>query len=127
MTDRHKELREYIASLTQNYLSITQLEEIESIVMRNAWRDIEIAPHNNDLLLLSGKVQYVGFYADKYTIESGSDDDDFEYNENDDTFYCTEGWYENQNNWGDYRAIAAIDYPPTKWMPIPKPKVRSDV
>ena len=63
----------------------------------------------------------VGQYAEKYSVESAGDDDESEYNDADDTYYCPEGFYEQQMNWDEYRWIA-IDscMPVIEWMEIPE-------
>ena len=72
--------------------------------------------------------QYVctGFHAEKYkNLAYGVDDDCVtDYNEEDDEYYISEGWYEVINNWDDYGYIA-IDDTVTHWMPLPEaPKMK---
>ncbi len=63
----------------------------------------------------------VGKYAGKHSIESHGDDDEVDYSEEKDTYYCPEGFYEQQMNWDEYRWIA-IDscMPVIEWMEIPE-------
>lgn len=116
-------------------------EELAEIVCENALKHIECTrPHPNtpwtkvsDQLPPSGrtvllKQQHdgcdpfviVGQYAEKHTIESHGDDDEVDYSEEADTYYCPEGFYERQMNWDEYRWIA-IDscMPVIEWAPIP--------
>lgn len=53
------------------------------------------------------------------TIESGCDSEIGEYDEEADTFYDPEGWYERIDNWGDYTAVAVCEGDVTHWMPLP--------
>ncbi len=68
--------------------------------------------------------QYIcdGLYAEKYKkLAHGIDDDCVtDYNEEDDEYYISEGWYERINNWDDYDFIAINDTV-THWMPLPEP------
>ena len=63
----------------------------------------------------------IGQYAEKYSVESAGDDDESEYNDADDTYYCPEGFYEQQMNWDVYQWIAIDSYMPViEWMEIPE-------
>ena len=73
-------------------------------------------------------VQYVcvGYYAEKFKhLAYGVDDDCVsEYNEENDEFYISEGWYEVIKNWDDYGFVAIDDFV-THWMPLPEaPKMK---
>jgi hypothetical protein len=59
------------------------------------------------------------------TVESGSESDIGEYDEESDCYYDPEGWYECIDNWDDYNAVAISD-PVTHWMPLPEPPDRSE-
>jgi hypothetical protein len=62
----------------------------------------------------------VGQYVRQFEVESESDDTEFEYNEENDTYYIKEGWYEAVDNW-DYGAyIAVANGTVDKWMEIPR-------
>lgn len=62
----------------------------------------------------------VGQYAEKHTIESSGDDDEVDYCEKNDTYYCPKGFYERQMNWDEYRWIALdSSMPVIEWAPIP--------
>ncbi len=43
-----------------------------------------------------------------------------EYDEETDTYYDPEGWYEQIDNWGDYSAVAVCEGDVTHWMPLPE-------
>lgn len=68
--------------------------------------------------------QYVcdGFHAERWKISASGVDDDCvtEYNEEDDEYYISKGWYEVIKNWEEYTSIA-IDDTVTHWMPLPEP------
>ena len=55
------------------------------------------------------------------TLESGCDSEIGEYDEETDTYYDPEGWYERINNWCDYTHIAVYEGVVTHWMPLPEP------
>lgn len=61
-----------------------------------------------------------GFYAERYkNLAYGVDDDRVtDYNEENDEYYISEGWYEIINNWDDYDFIAIDDFV-THWMLLP--------
>ena len=69
-----------------------------------------------------GQYVCVGYYAEKFKhLAYGVDDDCVsEYNEENDEFYISEGWYEVIKNWDDY-GFVAIDDTVTHWMPLPEP------
>lgn len=46
--------------------------------------------------------------------------DDWEYMEEDDTWWIPQGWYETADNFEDY-SYASIDGKVTAWMKLPKP------
>jgi hypothetical protein len=60
----------------------------------------------------------VGRYIKKHTEET--DDEDF-FEEWGEVYYTPEGWYENQDNWGDYAMIFIHEGEVTHWMPLPPP------
>jgi hypothetical protein len=55
-------------------------------------------------------------YAAPKTLEGNGESDFEEYDEESDTYYCPEGWYEKNEyedtNWN-------VDDPVTHWMPLP--------
>ena len=59
-------------------------------------------------------------WAAKHTVETNDDDGEWgEYNEDDDAYYCPEGWYE----WNEYEECHfAVDKgAPVAWMELPLP------
>jgi hypothetical protein len=64
----------------------------------------------------------VAEYIPRWTVEAGCDDDaPSEYSEEKDEYYYLEGWYEQQDNWGEYASIFINEGEVTHWMPLPKP------
>ena len=55
------------------------------------------------------------------TEESSGDNDFGEYDEEADTYWTPEGWYEQIDNWGEYSAVAVCEGTVTHWMPLPAP------
>ena len=43
-----------------------------------------------------------------------------EHDEESDSFYLTEGWYELMDNWDEYSSIAVVEGVVSHWMPLPK-------
>ena len=52
-------------------------------------------------------------------VESTPDSDFVEYDEETDTYYDPQGWYEQIDNWPDYSAVAVVEGEVTHWMPLP--------
>lgn len=82
----------------------------------------ERLPENDtNVLLWCESYCCVGYYIERFTVEApydyeGSD----EYNEEDDTYYVEEGWYERIYNWGDFSSVWIADRV-IAWMPLPEP------
>lgn len=49
------------------------------------------------------------------------DNFDADYDEESDTYYDPEGWYELIDNWGEYSSVAVTEGIITHWMPMPLP------
>jgi hypothetical protein len=65
-------------------------------------------------------------YVKRFTQESEDIDNfDAQYNEDDDTYYDAEGWYELIDNWGDYSSVAVVEGEVTHWQPLPPPPKES--
>ncbi len=105
-----------------------RIEKMNAKKIELSWIDVDDfkPPIMRYLLVLqktdSGKsIPVIARYVPKFTEElSGIDDEDFaEYNENDDTYYIPEGWYEQQLNW-DYYSDIYIHDRITHWMLLPE-------
>jgi hypothetical protein len=54
------------------------------------------------------------------TLEASGDwDGDCDYDEEADTYYCPQGWYECMDNWDEFRSIFVHEGEITHWMPLP--------
>lgn len=53
------------------------------------------------------------------TSEASDESEFSEYDEDTDTYYSPEGWYENIDNWGDYSSVFVCEGEVTHWMPLP--------
>lgn len=58
---------------------------------------------------------------------SGDDECASEYSEELDDYFHLEGWYEQQENWGDYASIFVHEGEVTHWMPVPKSPAAQEV
>lgn len=83
-------------------------------------------PKVNKPVLISAKYNNykyvcVGKWVEKYSVEDeGEEFDSADYNEENDTYYYPEGWYECIYNWGDYSDVFISDEV-IAWQPLPKP------
>lgn len=65
-------------------------------------------------------------YVKRFTQESEDIDNfDAQYDEETDTYYDAEGWYELLDNWGDYSSVAVFEGEVTHWAPLPPPPKES--
>ena len=77
-------------------------------------------------VLISAKNNYykyvcVGKWVEKYSVEDEGEEFDFaDYNEENDTYYYPEGWYECIYNWGDYSDVFISDEV-IAWQLLPEP------
>ena len=62
----------------------------------------------------------VGRYFERFKEEARTDEDHYEYREEDDSYYVVEGWYEQQRNWDDYASIFIHEGAITHWAPLPE-------
>ena len=73
--------------------------------------------------LMSGKHKYYvceAMYTAPKTVSAGGYDDfDADYDEETDTYYYPEGWWEKIHNWDEYSNVAIADFV-THWMPLPE-------
>lgn len=58
-------------------------------------------------------------HVNKYEIEATGDDCHSEINDENDTEYLREGWYELIDNWGEYSSVNVCEGVVTHWMPLP--------
>lgn len=62
------------------------------------------------------------YHINKFSVEwdpSWDENIDCDYNEDDDTGYIPEGWYEVIHNWGEYGSVK-IEDTVTHWMSMPR-------
>lgn len=91
------------------------------------WQPIETAPKATKVLITynnsKGKSRViVARYLPKYFMEDDAYfDDSMDYNEENDTYYYPEGWYEQIDNWDSYTDMFISEGVPTHWMPLPNP------
>ena len=75
--------------------------------------------------LMNGKYKYYvceAMYTAPKTVSAGGYDDfDAVYDEETDTYYYPEGWWEKIHNWDEYSNVAIADFV-THWMPLPEPQ-----
>lgn len=58
-------------------------------------------------------------YVGKFQIEASGDDCYTEINDENDTEYLREGWYELIDNWGEYSSVHVCEGVVTHWQPLP--------
>ena len=86
----------------------------------------ERLPKVDKPVLISAKNNYykyvcVGKWVEKYSVEDEGEEFDFaDYNEENDTYYYPEGWYECIYNWGDYSDVFISDEV-IAWQLLPEP------
>ena len=66
------------------------------------------------------RITVCGAYYPKYCLESACNDEGHDYFEEDNNYYCSEGWYESIDNWDDYTQVH-IAYQVTHWTLLPNP------
>jgi hypothetical protein len=75
------------------------------------------------VLAYDGKNWIIAIYAEKCTREQPSDADVFDYNEDDDTYYWPDGWYE-ESYYNPDSIIYFIDKEIIAWQELPpKPQI----
>jgi hypothetical protein len=91
------------------------------------WRSVSELPEEDQIVIATylnsyGKRRRVrAVYIRQYEEELDYDDDsDYEYNEENDTYYLKEGWYELIDNWPDYSSVAIVEGVVDHWLPMPK-------
>jgi hypothetical protein len=100
--------------------------EIKQLKAQLTWRPVSEKPERGETVIATylnsyGKRRRVrAVYIRQYEEESDYDDDsDYEYNEENDTYYLKEGWYELIDNWDDYSSVAIVEGVVDYWMPMP--------
>jgi len=91
------------------------------------WRPASELPKEDQIVIATylnsyGKRRRVrAVYIRQYEEELDYDDDsDYEYNEENDTYYLKEGWYELIDNWSDYSSVAVCEGEVDYWMQMPE-------
>lgn len=92
------------------------------------WQPIATAPHSIPVLVHyknshdKSRVIKARFVA-RFTEEAGFDYEEgcAEYDEENDRYTTTEGWWEQIDNWPDYGEVAVHEGVPDHWMPLPEP------
>jgi hypothetical protein len=68
----------------------------------------------------SGKQRIIrAMYVAKFTVKAQGDDCYSEINDENDTEYLREGWYELVDNWGEYSSVNVCEGVVTYWRPLP--------
>ena len=87
----------------------------------------QMPEHGKDVLVCytthhsSKQVIVVGRYFERFREEARTDEDNYEYREDDDSYYVVEGWYEQQRNWDENCASIYIQEGHiTHWAPLPE-------
>lgn len=71
---------------------------------------------------LGNRRTIIASYFPARAVESDGEDDAYdEYCEESDQYFYCEGWYEQQDNWGEYSSIYVNEGEVTHWMPLPEP------
>jgi len=100
----------------------------ESLAFDSPWLDANLVKPEKSCLAFYrnrlGKRRLVkAFYAKKFEMEADIYwDDGYEgcdYDEESDTYYVAEGWYEEIDNWDDLSFISITEGTVTHWMPLP--------
>jgi len=95
---------------------------------KTQWRDANLVKPEKSCLAFYlnslNKTRLVkAFYVKKFEMEADIYwDEGYEgcdYDEESDTYYVTEGWYEEIDNWDDLSFISITEGTVTHWMPLP--------
>ncbi len=131
-----KELRHYLSGITtpqNNPLPARQIIEGRYLLERikselntptTPWISASVLlPDKNCLAFYKnsfGKNRIVkAFYAKKFQLEQSPDNSYQDYNEETDTYFLPEGWYETIDNWPDFSYIEITEGEVTHWMVLP--------
>lgn len=92
------------------------------------WQPIDTAPSGKPVLVhyrnshgkgRTIKARWVARWTEEASFEA--EDGCSEYNEENDTYYVTEGWWECVDNWDDFTEVKVSEGVPTHWHPLPEP------
>lgn len=107
-------------------LALYALPPASQVQQESQWNAIETAPKNKKIIVryknVLGKDRTVfAKYLDKFTEEATEGTDcETDYCEDDDTYYCKEGWVELIDNLDDFSSVYFDSQNvPTHWMPLP--------
>lgn len=67
---------------------------------------------------LGNKRRVIAKHIGKFEVEAADDLEDCEYNDGDDTYYVTPGWYEVIDNWDEFSCVY-ISHDVTHWSDLP--------
>ena len=92
----------------------------------NNWVDVtrELPPHGLKVIAtyknrLGKRRMVMAMWVKKFTLPENVDDElDSVYNEEDDTYYAPEGWYELIDNWDDFAFIRIYEGKVDYWQSI---------
>lgn len=117
---------EYIVVATNGWYK-EYIHETDGKPKVGKWISVkERLPKVDKPVLISAKNNYyeyvcVGKWVEKYSVEDYGEEFEFtDYNEENDTYYCPEGWYECIHNWDDYSDVFICDEV-IAWQPLPEP------
>ncbi len=94
------------------------------------WRPIGTAPSGIPILIhyknaLGNSRIIKARHVERWTEEASSAFDSgegtYEYSEELDNYYITEGWWEQVDNWPEWCEIKIDEGEPTHWQPLPAP------
>lgn len=59
----------------------------------------------------------------RHTVEASPEFEEgvAQYDDDTDTYYLVEGWWERIDNWDDYYRVLVHEGTPTHWQPLPQP------
>jgi hypothetical protein len=119
---------------SETVLGIAILKDCKAFIEAHRWVSVREKPKHWQKVLLkytnpNGKPRIIrGCYVHKKTEEHDSDSEDLfpDYDEETDTYYWPEGWYECADEFGDITHMYVPHLPISHWMPIPAMEVKSE-
>lgn len=92
------------------------------------WLPIESAPKGVAVLIhyknqLGKSLVIKARYIERFTEEAGHDCEEgvYEYDEANDRYTYTQGWWEMIDNWDDFAFVMVHEGQPDMWQPLPTP------